>query len=146
MTAQAWICPRCYDDHSGRPCKIQDVLSAMRARTEDLVPGPWTWSVGTVEALDYDGQPVVLFERENGHVTTRNEVAFVAHARTDMPALIAAVEAVLALHKPLHALDVATRPAHHTNVCIGCGTDDGNWQVWPCPSVRAITEALGATS
>jgi hypothetical protein len=23
-------------------------------------------------------------------------------------------------------------------VCTGCGTDNGNWQVWPCPTIRAI--------
>lgn len=63
----------------------------------------------------------------------------------DRANLLAAVEAVVEVHKPLHALDVGTRPAHHTNVCIGCGTDDGNWQVWPCPTIRSITTALGVT-
>jgi hypothetical protein len=23
-------------------------------------------------------------------------------------------------------------------VCSGCGTDDGNWQRWPCPTIRAL--------
>ena len=27
-------------------------------------------------------------------------------------------------------------------VCTGCGQDDGNWAIYPCPTVRAITEAL----
>lgn len=52
----------------------------------------------------------------------------------------AALERVRAIHQPLEALNV--RHGRRQKVCTGCGTDDGNWQLWPCPTVRA----LGVTS
>ena len=65
---------------------------------------------------------------------------FIANARTDLPRLLAAVRAVEAVHELIDALNV--RINRTQKVCTGCGTDDGNWQVWPCPTIRAITEAL----
>ena len=49
------------------------------------------------------------------------------------------IDAVLALHEPIPAADygVRDRPSH-VQVCTGCGQDDGNWQYWPCPTVRAL--------
>ena len=64
-----------------------------------------------------------------------------ANAATDVPALTAAIRAVLELHKPIEALN--TRYNRMQRVCTGCGTDDGNWQTWPCPTVRGIAERLG---
>ena len=48
----------------------------------------------------------------------------------------AALDRVRAIHEPIEALNV--RYGHKQKVCTGCGTDDGNWQVWPCPTIRAI--------
>lgn len=47
-----------------------------------------------------------------------------------------ALEAVRDVHQPLDALHTNTNRVRQ--VCTGCGTDDGNWQVWPCPTIRAI--------
>lgn len=47
-----------------------------------------------------------------------------------------ALEAVRDVHQPLDALH--TNTGRVRKVCTGCGTDDGNWQVWPCPTIRAI--------
>lgn len=46
------------------------------------------------------------------------------------------LEAVREVHQPLDALH--TNTGRVRQVCTGCGTDDGNWQVWPCPTIRAI--------
>lgn len=46
--------------------------------------------------------------------------------------------AVLEVHQPVDAVRYVGRKQRLTRVCSGCGTDDGNWQVWPCPTVRAI--------
>jgi len=51
----------------------------------------------------------------------------------------AAIARVRAVHVPIDALNV--RANVEQKVCTGCGTDDGNWQTWPCPTERAITEA-----
>ena len=58
----------------------------------------------------------------------------------DVPRLLAAIRAVEAVHESIDALNV--RFYRVQKVCTGCGTDDGNWQTWPCPTIRAITNAL----
>lgn len=71
------------------------------------------------------------------------DVNFITDTRTSLPLALDALDAVLDVHQPVDALDVASRPGQQlTQVCTGCGTDDGNWQRWPCPTVRAIEEAL----
>ena len=54
-----------------------------------------------------------------------------------------ALEAVLKIHAPIDALNMRYRGGRVQQVCTGCGTDDGNWNHWPCPTVRAITDAIG---
>ena len=72
------------------------------------------------------------------------DAEFIADSRTALPKALAALEAVLVLHEPLDALNV--RYNRIQRVCTGCGLDDGNWAIYPCPTVRAITKALGAES
>jgi hypothetical protein len=59
-------------------------------------------------------------------------------ARAD--GLADALRETLAVHAPVAALNV--RSGKLQQVCSGCGTDDGNWQIWPCPSARILTAAL----
>ena len=61
-----------------------------------------------------------------------------------LPKALDALAAVLAVHRPLNAVNAAARPGRQaTQVCRGCGTDAGNWEQWPCPTIRAIETALG---
>jgi len=60
------------------------------------------------------------------------------HAPQDRANLLAALDAVLAVHEPIDALMNPGRHERTVKVCTGCGTDDGNWQRYPCPTVRAI--------
>lgn len=48
----------------------------------------------------------------------------------------ARIGAALKIHAPLEAVD--ERRGARRKVCAGCGTDSGNWQIWPCPTVRAL--------
>ena len=64
---------------------------------------------------------------------------FAAQARTANLAL----QAVLKIHAPIDALNMRHRGGRVQQVCTGCGQDDGNWNYWPCPTVRAITDAIG---
>ena len=63
------------------------------------------------------------------------------HAPQDRATLLAALDAVLAVHEPIDALMNPGRHERTVKVCAGCGTDDGNWQRFPCPTVRAIEAA-----
>ena len=64
------------------------------------------------------------------------------HAPQDRAALLAALDASLAVHEPVDALMNPGRHERIVKVCTGCGTDDGSWQHWPCPTVRAINSAF----
>ena len=94
-------------------------------------PGPWAttppnsnsgwlgnyWSIGT----EVDG----LLERFTGDSggaldNTQADAAFIAHARTAVPALVAAVERVQALHTP------------DDSFCTECH------QIYPCDTRRAL--------
>ena len=45
---------------------------------------------------------------------------------------------VTAVHTPTNALMNPGRNERVVEVCTGCGTDDGNWQIYPCPTIRAL--------
>lgn len=56
--------------------------------------------------------------------------------------LEARIDRVRQLHQPIDALNMRHHPnGRLTRVCSGCGTDDGNWQLWPCPTIRALDRA-----
>ena len=67
-------------------------IEAIKARAEKATEGPWRngtkvgrtvyWTPGT----EYDADPLI------GVMDTTHDAAFVAHARSDIPALIAALE------------------------------------------------------
>lgn len=56
--------------------------------------------------------------------------------------LLAAVDAVEAIHTPIDAVMNPGRHERIVKVCTGCGTDDGNWQRYPCPTITALATAL----
>ncbi|WP_427017842.1 hypothetical protein ACQCSX_04305 [Pseudarthrobacter sp. P1] len=66
-------------------------------------------------------------------------------AHDDAFRLLAAVDAVTALHQPFDAVMYTGRHQRMVQVCTGCGTDDGNWNRYPCPTITAITTALEGT-
>ena len=115
---------------------MREYLTAIRARIEAATEGPWKaeFSGGmgncviphdarsTREAVCVTRPYRALFDAE-----------FIAHARTDLPALLDTVEAVLALHEPLKN---ATSACFPRPLC-GCGC------AHPCRTRTAIEEALG---
>ena len=64
------------------------------------------------------------------------DVDFIADARTAMPKMRAALEAVLALH-PWECLECEGIDLDASPRCGHC------YEPWPCPTVAAIAEALG---
>ena len=52
-----------------------------------------------------------------------------------------------ALHAGIDALNVQVRPhGRVVQVCVACGTDDGNWQQHPSPTRRLTAEIRGELS
>jgi hypothetical protein len=48
---------------------------------------------------------------------------------------------VQSIHQPVEAVNYRGGMPRRTQVCSGCGTDDGNWQQYPCPTIRALNGA-----
>ena len=71
------------------------------------------------------------------YVSDKSLEAMSCHlAEIDIPALVAAVEAVLELHK-----EVQWKESWPT--CIHCNSGEGSPLAYPCPTVTAINQALG---
>lgn len=61
-----------------------------------------------------------------------------AEARARIAELEAQLDRVREVHQPIEALNLRYPGGRRTEVCSGCGTDDGNWQMYPCPTIRAL--------
>ena len=130
-------------------------LAQIRARAEAATEGPWAaWldqdgedhmngllMVGNADAVIPEGEVWIEGVEVNpiAHCYTPEDRAFIASARTHMPALIAALEAVLAMHGP-ESLEVSTVDGFDSiGFCRACGLE---WGDDGCPTVAAIREAL----
>ena len=124
-----------------------DRLAEIEARIEAATEGPWTvlpdsadWDV---PILDAAGSFICCSPDDGvrgGHLA--QDAAFIAHARTDVPWLVEqvkvrdkALRAVLALHEVREA-KLQSLAEKGIRFCDHCG------DIYPCPTVRAITEAL----
>ena len=121
---------------------IETRLAEIRARVENATPGPWEaipTADNAVVADDGDGYWTDVADR----IETEADAEFIAASRTDLPALLAAVEAVRELHQP-----VEVEPSE--TICAGCSTLRGQGETaryfpfteYPCPTVTRIQEAL----
>lgn len=134
-------------------------LDQVRERWAAATPGPWFREYSDVITNDpdprdteegYDDPRSLRIVQGAPHLNKRdpqgiNNATAIANAPTDVGMLLGAVDAVLKLHTPIDAAMFTGRNGvHKVQVCTGCGTDDGNWQRFPCPTVRAITAALDA--
>lgn len=122
---------------------ITDRLDEIQGRADAATHGPWERDndydiMGRRPGLSPDPEldPVI------GHLERDEDDEFIAHARADVPALVAALRAVLDLHKP-----VEVEPSD--TICRECsfqlpnGRYFGRLEEWPCPTFRAIEAALG---
>lgn len=147
-------------------------LMNIGVRTGKATPGPWMFGTAPAEgseetkaefmarALTDEGPLYALYVpttvgQPGGYLipaitgdgrNAGNNAEFIANARDDVPWLLDLVQtqdmalgAVLALH----VANADPDPFEH--YCIGCweaGGEDGA-PAWPCPTVRAINDALG---
>lgn len=123
-------------------------LDEIKTRADAATEGPWApWldqdgakhmhgmlMVGNEAGVIPDGEVFIEGVDVNpvAHTYTHEDREFIAHARTDLPAMAAALTAVLELHW-----------CDTDGKCRGCHDDQGYYPPYPCPTVRAITDALG---
>lgn len=77
-----------------------------------------------------------------GQIETYGAIGYATNCvMDDVPRLLAALRAVL----DLHPAQDDHRSFLEGPYCAGDCTTDGNREQWPCPTVRAVTEALDGT-
>ena len=69
--------------------------------------------------------------------TKSADAEFIAHARTDVPDMAAALRAVLKLHVKARPITAAYGTQEGGDYCYSCAEE------WPCPTVEAIRRHIG---
>ena len=151
-----------------------DRLDEIEARANAATGGPWGVYDGAESILTEhdctgdceDFHPILVRNQVDGVPlpsvwSTPEDAVFIAQARTDVPALVAALRAVLDLHREARNDVDRTPPCPHCHgepgvhecgcwadekwptVCAVCmeGTKGASVE-YPCATVRAIEEAL----
>ena len=125
-----------------------DERNAIRARAEAATPGPWrvgsveTWHVYVPCSTCIGPERVLL--RFNEHFPHGAEAAFIAHAREDIPRLLADNDAlraeVVALLRALEWRNML----HGERNCPGCSTPEGYAHEPDCALDAMIRKCEGA--
>jgi hypothetical protein len=134
----------------GRRPPLRERLAEMQAREQSATPGPWQVGTNDDDAVDshwvYDAGWFEVADVRTPHDEVSGDAVrdarFIAHARQDVPALLAAVEAVLdQLDQAARAAatDVRADPDGEVNV----GYSDGVGHAEHIAR-QAIANALGA--
>ena len=101
-------------------------LNEIEARANAATEGPWNVFMGRI---DHPGRSLVAVAYD---VAREEDAEFIAHARTDVPALVAALRAVLELHK--------REESPSGDYCDECFPNE--WH-WPCSTVATIRQRIG---
>ena len=131
-------------------------LDEIEARANAATEGPWEWEGEAKAEWEIGANSLVPSRRPDDpvlygygydasgiEVKNPADAEFIAHSRTDVPALLDALEKVLRLHPRvvvLHADPEFGRMEDDT-ICGACIVNHEPAD-WPCPTVEAITTAL----
>ena len=116
-------------------------LNEIEARTNAATEGPWEL-LGDGE---YVSGPGILVAPDDGGVTSA-DAEFIAAARTTVPALLDALEAVLEIHQDGGESQGYLDDGSYGDIphcCTECGSLGEYGVPWPCPTVTAIRRHLG---
>lgn len=123
-----------------------ETLARVRAQAGAATEGPWEVSM---DRIDHPGKSVFAVAYDVG---CDEDAEFIAAARTDVPWLLEqvglrdkALEAVLELHKDGGESQGYLDNGHYgviDHCCTECGSHGEYGTPWPCPTVKAITDAL----
>lgn len=138
-------------------------LDQIETRADSATDGPWeasVWDSGhskfemTASVITSDVGDIIadmdalsrLNNERHGRDDGTSDAYFIAHARTDVPALVAALRAVLTIHVPGEGSSQGYGTdggyGYISPYCAGCEASDEYAVQWPCRTVRAIEEAL----
>jgi len=123
-------------------------LARAHTVTDAATKGPWEAVGPYIDAPAFeDGIFAEVNMDQDGSDDERAPIdaAFIAASRTMLPAAVAAIEAVLALHE--RPVEPYCADSHHDANRCPCADYycDRDGDPWPCPTVVAIFAALGVT-
>ena len=129
----------------------RETLARIRKQADAATDGPWEHDPPPGPGED-PMRPICVYPKEDGGTLAyvqplEADAEFIAAARTDVPALLDALEKVLELHQPVTDGMGFTEDGYGgiSPACSSCGTSDEYAVPYPCPTVTAITTALEAT-
>ena len=118
----------------------RETLARIRAQADAATEGPWTWATHSTA----DGDEWAVFSPKDWALATNRDgwagdAEFIAAARTNVPRLVAALEAVLEQHTP--------KDNGRVSMCCSCeqwieSSGDEACIEYPCPTVATIAQAL----
>ena len=115
----------------------RETLNRIRKQADNATKGPWVCVLnGDESEVTYANAPIT-WDDHGGEVFTEGDAEFIAHARTDVPALVATLRAVLEIHKCLAPSWEQERDEGLRDWCGECE------DYWPCPTVETIRQHLG---
>ena len=126
-------------------------LDKIEARANAATEGPWRHvSILDVGGFVEDGRCGDIFgwaEDDAGTIcATDSDAEFIAHARTDVPDMAAALRAVLETHQDGGESQGYTDTGTYDfmpHCCTECGSLGEYGVPYPCPTVTAIRQHLG---
>lgn len=114
--------------------------------------GPWLQDACDPGIVRGEQRYWSIFESEMGHdaAAAPSDAEFIADARTSLPAALAALKAVLKLHRLNREDDgdcqgyTSSGYGYLDRWCVECSDQSGReyGTPWPCPAVRAVDAAL----
>ena len=114
-------------------------LDAIKARAEAATEGPWRVRTDYIPGVIEVEGPTASNDYVAELSADKADLEFIAHSRADIPALVAAIESVLVMHKP----EATGYGDWVCGACISAGSHDWESTAYPCPTVTAIQSALG---
>lgn len=123
-----------------------DELQAIKARAEAATPGPWEATLSQTVQIDISGPSLGQRYEDDGlrvSYVSESDATFIAHARTDVPALVAEVERLQVLVDALMNPKPGRDPRYY-NEAGDYRDGKGNRFGQYCPNGKVQIEGLSA--
>lgn len=124
-----------------------DRLAEIETRLSAATPGPWEHVERQFDAGRIREHSVETHHHVIADDLSLNSAELIAHAPTDLAALVAVVREVEALHQPFETT-IDFRDVTSCSHCLETGNapDETPWDYrWPCPTAAALQKLGGAS-
>ena len=123
----------------------RETLNRIRKQANAATEGPWEHEPPPGPGED-PMRPICVYPKEDGGTLAyvqplEADAEFIAHSRTDVPDMAAALRAVLELHAPDYTYPDCPKCSECSDIA---STEAQRFVVlWPCATVEAIRQHIG---